>query len=86
MASNNSSVFQKPERTPRRGEIRIFVRPILPRDSYQGASPEEREQEILGHWNLFLNEDLPRIEAALKKEPWIWESVETDDLPDQTAD
>ena len=73
MATNNPNVFRRPAKTPKGREIEIFARPILFPDLYQDASPDVREQEILRHWNEFLDEDLPRIEAALRREAWIWE-------------
>jgi hypothetical protein len=56
----------------------IFKRRLLGPRMYEDATEEERTQEIHRQWAAFLEEDLPRIEAALKKESWIWESVEAD--------
>ena len=65
--------------------IPIYHRPILLPEVYDKLTREQREQEIRRHWGEFLDNDLPRIEEALRREAWIWESGETDDLPDDTA-
>jgi hypothetical protein len=54
---------------------RIFLTPELSGE----LSDRERELEIRERWDEFLEQDLPRIETALKKERWIWKSVETDE-------
>ena len=47
---------------------------------YEGhVTQAEREEEIRRQWEMFLDEDLPRIDAALKREAWVWESTETGD-------
>lgn len=51
----------------------IYLNTILEPDSYEDASGEEREKEIRRRWAEFLEHDLPRIDAILKKESWIWE-------------
>lgn len=58
----------------------IFSRPILKQEAYEGLDREVREQEVRMQWDEFLDKDLPRIDAALKRENWIWESIEIDDL------
>lgn len=35
----------------------------------------EREAEIRRNWNDFLENDLPHIDAALRREEWIWEDA-----------
>lgn len=52
---------------------KIFTRHFLKHEAYEKLNQEEREQEIRGRWAEFLQADLPRIDAALKEEPWIWE-------------
>jgi hypothetical protein len=42
---------------------------------YEDAEPVDRDEEISRRWNMFLEQDLPRIDA-LKAERWIWESAE----------
>lgn len=51
---------------------RIFLTP----EQYDEASNGEREREIRRQWAAFLEEDLPRIERAVKGETWIWEGVD----------
>lgn len=54
----------------------LYHRTFLTPEFYEDASDSAREEEIRRHWAGFLKEDLPRIDAALKEEKWIWESVE----------
>ena len=56
--------------------ISIFERPLLKQEAYKDLDDEQREQEIRRQWSKFLDKDLPRIEAALKKDTWLWETVE----------
>ncbi len=76
MAHNNPTVFKEAPETLNDFVTTIFARPMLTPDFYEDASDSEREHEIGKQWDTFLAEDLPRIEEALKKETWIWESVE----------
>lgn len=57
----------------------LYLRTFLNPEFCQAASDSEREQEIRRQWAAFLEEDLPRIEEALKNEAWIWESEEPDE-------
>jgi len=43
---------------------------------YENSDQADREKEIRKHWIEFLENDLPRIDAALKNERWIWETDE----------
>ncbi len=61
----------------------IFSRPFLNQEMYEDADPGDRDEEIHRRWRLFLEEDLPRIDAALKKEAWVWES--NDDVDEAQA-
>jgi hypothetical protein len=56
----------------------LYRRTFLTGKSLDKLSVEEREGEIRKQWRKFLDKDLPRIEAALKQETWIWDSVESD--------
>lgn len=57
----------------------IFRRTMLPPSYYAyDVKASEREREVRKRWEEFLDKDLPRIEAAVNSETWIWESVETD--------
>jgi len=56
----------------------ILSRPFLNREMYEYADPIDRDNEIHKRWAEFLREDLPRIEAALTNEEWIWQSDEFD--------
>ncbi len=46
----------------------------------EGADDEEREREIRRHWAEFVEMDLPRLEAALQEERWIWEPGEAEEV------
>ena len=54
---------------------RIMLQPSFYDDSVEDT---EREREIRSQWAMFLEQDLPRIEEALKGEKWIWESTENE--------
>ena len=45
----------------------------LSQEMYDDATVSERENEIREQWAKFLKEHLPRIDAVLKKEQWIWQ-------------
>ncbi len=77
MARSNPEIFVDPRNTNPRW-IPIFSRHVLRQEAYEKLGDEEREEEIRLRWKEFIGEDLPRIEAALKKETWIGEPVETD--------
>lgn len=74
--SNEPAVFVLPR--PTGTWIPIYHRPILLPEVYDNLARERREQEIRRHWDEFLDNDLPRIEGALRREAWIWELVEHD--------
>jgi hypothetical protein len=58
----------------------IFRRTILSSSFYEdGVQDKDREQEIRRQWVEFIERDLPQIEAALKKETWIWKPVEPEE-------
>lgn len=77
-ARRNPEVFAVPRSVSGRW-VPIFTRHLLKQEAYEKLGRERREQEIRRKWGEFLDEDLPRIEEALKGEAWIWESVETDE-------
>ncbi len=53
--------------------VAIYSRQFLGGEAYEDAGQEERKQKIERRWAQFLAEDLPRIDAILKEEAWIWE-------------
>lgn len=55
---------------------KLYRRTFLDSKFFEEATDEVREEEIRKHWTEFLEEDLPRIEAALERESWIWEPNE----------
>ncbi len=52
------------------------MRTILEPELYENANDTQREAEIRKNWFDFLENDLPRIDDALKREAWIWEEPE----------
>lgn len=77
MVRANPEVFMMPSSLTGKW-LPIFSRHLLRQETYDNLDEEEREEEIRLHWNEFVEEDLPRIEVALKKETWIWDSVQVD--------
>lgn len=57
---------------------RVFNRTFLD-DEEMNRDIQELNSRIRKQWADFLENDLPRIDAALKQERWIWESSETDE-------
>ena len=55
----------------------IYQRSFLKPEDYEDASDDELEEKIRKHWTAFLENDLPKIRAALKAEDWIWQSANT---------
>lgn len=78
MARTNPRIFLMP---PNRNSkfLKIYSRDLLKSEAYEDLDEEEREEEIRKQWGQFLAEVLPRIQEALKKETWIWETVETNE-------
>lgn len=72
IARNNRHVFDTPHNYVA-SYYEIFSRLLLESDMYGDATDTEREAEIRKNWASFLEEDLPRIDAALKQESWIWQ-------------
>ncbi len=70
MVRANPGVFLMPRSLGGRW-LPIFTRHLLRQEAYEDLEPEEREQAIRRQWHKFLDKDLPRIEAALRKETWI---------------
>ncbi len=72
--ANAPDIFMMPSNTEGNPHpLLIYHRPILGREVYDKLTREQREQEIRRHWTEFIQDDLPRIQAALRKERWIWE-------------
>ena len=77
-ARRNPEVFAVPRSTSGRW-VPIFTHHLLKPEAYEKLDREQREQEVRRHWDEFLDNDLPRIEEALRREAWIWEPVETNE-------
>jgi len=57
----------------------LYYRTFLTPEFYEDTSDTDREEEISRQWSEFVEDDLPRIRAALSEEEWIWESDEPGD-------
>ena len=55
----------------------IYQRSFLRAESYEEASDEEIKAEIGKHWDAFLQNDLPMLNAALKAQQWIWQTTDS---------
>ena len=69
MARANPDIFVIQRHPPK--WYYLYTRVFLNRGGYEELNQEEREEEIRRHWDEFLDNDLPRIEAALRREAWI---------------
>ncbi len=76
MVRANPEVFVEPRSLNPRW-LPIFSRHLLKQEAYEDLDEEERKQEIHRQWHEFLDNDLPRIEEALKKGGFGKKSVET---------
>ncbi len=69
MVHDNPEVFMMPRSLSGRW-LSVFSRHLLRQEAYEDLDNEEREREIRRQWGFFIERDLPRIDAALKKEAW----------------
>ena len=53
---------------------RVFLK--LDREFYEEDSDGEVREKLRQEWTMFLKHDLPRLDASLKQEEWIWEAAE----------
>lgn len=60
----------------------VYSRRLVEQTTLEESELEEVEYEIRKNWFGFLENDLPRIDAALKQEAWIWESEEPENSSD----
>ncbi len=80
VARRHESLFDWFMEKPKRGlNPKLYRRTFLTGRHYEEASDSDREDEIRRAWAEFLDVDLPRIDAALRGERWIWESDELDE-------
>ncbi len=68
VAHASPTVFKDAREELNRGWTAIFRRAILTPEFYEQSSYADREREIHKQWADFLENDLPRIDAALKQE------------------
>jgi PD-(D/E)XK nuclease superfamily len=74
MVRANSEILRMPRRVNRRW-IAIYSSHLLKQEDHEDLEQEEFERKIHRQWRVFLDRNLPHIEEALRKEPWIWEPV-----------
>ncbi len=77
MGQKDESLFNDLEDPETDDYPKLYRRTFLTPRFSEDATDLEREEEIRRHWTEFLGEDLPRIDAVLKEERWIWESDES---------
>lgn len=77
MVRKNADTFASPQGLGGKWSVAYNLQ-LLEEPLYsQIATDAEREAEIRKNWDDFLENELPRIDEALEKEAWIWESGET---------
>ncbi len=74
MGQKDEALFNYLEDPASKSHPILYLRTFLTPGLIQEATHEEREAEVRDNWADFLENDLPRIDAALKQEHWIWES------------
>lgn len=72
MGQKDESLFGHLEDPATGSYPKLYRRTFLTPEFYDEVSDKDRETEIRLHWAEFLENDLPRIDAALKQESWIW--------------
>jgi len=77
MVRANPEVFLEPRNTNAKW-IPIYSRHLLRQEAYENLDEKGRKEEVRKRWKEFIDEELPRIEAVLKKETWIRDPVEVD--------
>lgn len=77
MALKYESLFEDPIDPETQEWMKLYGRTFLTPQFCDDATDDEREAEIRKNWADFLENDLPRIDAALKQEAWIWEPEES---------
>ncbi len=61
--------------SPTKEWIKIFERPFLTTEFYEEAGSDELAEKILQNWSSFLKDDLPRMNAILAGQEWIWKGT-----------
>lgn len=56
-----------------RGHCHLAAISILHADDYE-KTQEEIEALISDKWEVFLRDELPRMEQAVREEEWLWEA------------
>lgn len=72
MVLQHEPPFKRSFKTLGRLYSTIFTRNFLTRTAYQEKSPEELKAEIERRWKEFLEHDLPKLDAVLRGEAWLW--------------
>lgn len=79
MALKYESLFRDWEIPEQGREMKFYGRTFLTPQFCEDATDEERERQVRKQWKDFLENDLPRINAALRQEAWIWELEGSED-------
>ena len=80
VARRHESLFDWFVEKPKRGlNPKLYRRTFLTGRHYEEAGDSDREDEIRRVWTDFLDGDLPRIDAVLRGERWVWGSDEPDE-------
>ena len=79
MALKYESLFRDREIPEQGREMKLYGRTFLTPQFCEDATDEERERQVREQWKDFLENDLPRINAALRQEAWIWEPEGSED-------
>ncbi|CAN5607931.1 hypothetical protein BH24ACT21_BH24ACT21_12250 [soil metagenome] len=69
----DDKIFQNAQPPNDKSGTKIYSKNFLTPEFCENATDNERDTEIHRCWTEFLEEDLPRIDAALKQESWIWQ-------------
>jgi hypothetical protein len=80
MARANPGPFDDPWKAADAWYV-IYTNEFLNEEIYEEGSEGDREEVIRRHWTGFIQDDLPRIDEALKNERWIWRQDKNEERP-----
>jgi len=79
IASSSDAPFKIAQKLAKKHNT-IYSRRLIGQALLEESEFEEIEKEIRKNWDDFLENDLPRIDDALKQERWIWEPEDNEIL------
>jgi len=73
MAFRHAPPFRRSSKTLTPMYSTIFNRSFLTPTAYQEKNIDELKEELDRQWKNFLEHDLPKLDAVLQRETWLWD-------------